>query len=245
MAWDFTDDEKKLIAEIVARYRNTELALARRVGRNLVGLFSDDERLMRLIHSMKARPKDPVRLEDKLSRKLDKCKRDGTAFEITPDNLFDKINDLAGIRLLHLHTTQFREINEVLTKLLADEGYRIREGPIARAWDDEYREHFVKLGIETKKAERMYTSVHYVIETAARVTQTAELQVRTLAEELWGEVDHSFNYPHEYPDVACVEQIKVLARVTMGATRLVDSIFRSKTEAERRIQDAQAAPPKV
>jgi putative GTP pyrophosphokinase len=241
----FSADEQKLIADIVAHYRQTELSVAARVARNLLGLFSDDERLARLIHSMKARPKDPARLEDKLSRKLQKCKRDGQRFEVTPDNLFDKINDLAGVRLLHLHTSQFKGINDALLELLANEGYRVREGPIARAWDDEYREHFRKLGIETKPAERMYTSVHYVVETSARVMQTAEIQVRTLAEELWGEVDHSFNYPHEYPDVACVEQIKVLARVTMGATRLVDSIFMSRVEAERRAKENEAreAPP--
>ena len=183
---------------------------------------------------MKGRPKDPNRLKDKLERKLSQCKRDGTTFDITPENLFDKINDLAGVRLLHLHTSQFREINERLSSLLTAEGYRIREGPIARAWDDEYRKVFTDLGVETKPALRMYTSVHYVVGTAARQIQTAEIQVRTLAEELWGEVDHSFNYPHEYPDVACVEQIKVLARITMGATRLVDSIYKSREDAERR-----------
>jgi putative GTP pyrophosphokinase len=44
-------------------------------------------------------------------------------------------------------------------------------------------------------------------------------------EEVWGEVDHKVNYPHESKSVACVEQIKALARSTSAATRLVDSIF--------------------
>ena len=58
----------------------------------------------------------------------------------------------------------------------------------------------------------------------------AELQVRTLAEELWGEVDHKINYPHPSDRSSCREQIKVLARITSSCTRLVDSIFHSHQE---------------
>ncbi|MBA3247219.1 MAG: hypothetical protein H0T63_03960 [Pyrinomonadaceae bacterium] len=34
------------------------------------------------------------------------------------------------------------------------------------------------------------------METSQRTKYTFELQVRNLAAELWGEVDHSINYPH-------------------------------------------------
>jgi ppGpp synthetase/RelA/SpoT-type nucleotidyltranferase len=60
---------------------------------------------------------------------------------------------------------------------------------------------------------------------------TAEIQVRTLMEEVWGEVDHTMNYPYPVESLACREQLKVLARVTSSASRLVDSIF--ATVAER------------
>ena len=80
-------------------------------------------------------------------------------------------------------------------------------------------------GINTRKSPSMYTSVHYVIGSASRTTMTAEIQVRTLMEEVWGEVDHSMNYPHPSDSLACREQLKVLARVTSSASRLVDSIF--------------------
>lgn len=54
-------------------------------------------------------------------------------------------------------------------------------------------------------------------------------------------MDHSMNYPYPYNDVACQEQIKVLARVTSSCTRLVDSIFRSKTEADGRTRAESAS----
>jgi putative GTP pyrophosphokinase len=110
---------------------------------------------------------------------------------------------------------------------LAEELYHLKEGPTARTWDDESRTYFKEIGIGTKKSESMYTSVHYVFEKRATKRYTFEIQVRTLAEELWGEVDHAINYPHKVNSVACKEQIKVLARVTSSCTRLVDSIFTS------------------
>lgn len=46
-------------------------------------------------------------------------------------------------------------------------------------------------------------------------------------EEVWGEVDHSINYPHKTESLPCREQIKALARATSSCSRLVDSIFTS------------------
>lgn len=79
---------------------------------------------------------------------------------------------------------------------------------------------------EFKRSQtRLYTSVHYIVATGNREVRTAEIQVRTLAEELWGEVDHTLNYPRPTTITTCQEQIKVLARVTSSCTRLIDSIF--------------------
>ena len=75
----------------------------------------------------------------------------------------------------------------------------------------------------------MYTSIHYVLGSNSVTRTTCEIQVRTLAEELWGEVDHAMNYPKESNIQTCREQIKVLARVTSSCSRLVDSIYRAAT----------------
>jgi ppGpp synthetase/RelA/SpoT-type nucleotidyltranferase len=76
----------------------------------------------------------------------------------------------------------------------------------------------------------MYTSVHYVITSAQRPELRIELQLRTLMEEVWGEVSHVIDYPKRTRSVACREQLKALARLTSGCTRLVDSIFSSQWE---------------
>jgi putative GTP pyrophosphokinase len=112
---------------------------------------------------------------------------------------------------------------------LFEEGrFKVIEGPFARTWDDETKTLFDEVGIETRESgPSMYTSVQYVIDSNSRTRFTAEIQVRTLAEELWGEVAHIIDYPTPCPSLACKEQIRVLARVASGCTRLVSSIFRS------------------
>lgn len=174
---------------------------------------------------MRSRLKSSDHLRDKLARKIRECKQAKKAFEITSDNLFVKVNDLVGVRLLHLYTRQIPAIDVALREVLKEGRYDLLEGPFARTWDDESRQYFKACNIDTQESPSMYTSVHYVIGSASRTTVTAEIQVRTLMEEVWGEVDHTMNYPHPITSVACREQLKVLARVTSSASRLVDSIF--------------------
>lgn len=210
-----------------------ELLLAYAASRPLVELFQEQlvkaltssAELAQYVHSMKSRVKDPEHLRDKIFRKMRDCAENGTTFEITPENLLTKVNDLAGVRILHLYTRQIQDIDRALKAIFDEQSYELIEGPFARTWDDESREFFTDCGIKTELSPTMYTSVHYVVSSASRTTVTCEVQVRTLMEEVWGEVDHAINYPSPTSSLACREQIKVLARATSTATRLVDSIF--------------------
>ena len=115
-----SEDEQKLLDAIVATYQR-DINGFTRLTANLRLLLGE---LGPLIHSIRGRAKEPSSLYDKLGRKLLKSKQDGQNFAITPVNLFESIHDLAGIRLLHLHTSQFPKINQVMLKLLEDEDYR-------------------------------------------------------------------------------------------------------------------------
>ena len=135
------------------------------------------------------------------------------------------MNDLAGIRLLHLHTSQAGPIDAALKKLFVERDFELIDGPFAYYLDNEYRDYFKSIGISVAENPRLYTSIHYVIGTGKTEPVTCEIQVRTLMDEVWGEVDHQINYPNTVDSVACREQIRALAKVTASATRLVDSIF--------------------
>jgi putative GTP pyrophosphokinase len=218
-----------LIDELVEHFRSNQKIFSA-FTEQLRSAISNNTPLSELLHSTKWRVKEPDHLRDKLKRKADDAKKKGLNLDITKDTLFQKINDLAGMRLLHLHTKQMDKIHKALLDVFDEYQYCLHEPPFARTWDDEYRSYFNELGIETRNSPSMYTSVHYVIKTNTRSKLTGEIQVRTLAEELWGEVDHTINYPHESDSLACKEQIKVLARVTSSCTRLVDSIFLTHTK---------------
>jgi len=191
----------------------------------ILGCLSASTELMDNVHSVKSRLKDPKHLSDKLRRKISKCKKENRAFDISTENLLTKVTDLAGVRILHLHTRQIADIDKQLRAIFSEQRISLVEAPFARTWDDESREFIKKLGIETQDSPSLYTSVHYVVGSNSRTTVTCEIQVRTLMEEVWGEVDHKINYPKTTKSVACREQLKVLARVTSSASRLVDSIF--------------------
>jgi len=221
--------QAKLVDDLVELYvaNRDEVALALE---QLRGQILADKELGKYIHSIKWRIKDPEHVRDSLERKIKYAKDKQLRFEITRDNFFTEFYDLAGIRILHLHTQQMEFIDKALKNRLDEARYQLIGEPTARTWDDETEAYFEKIGIKTKKSETLYTSVHYVLQTFSKSKYTCEIQVRTLAEELWGETSHTINYPEETSSVSCKEQLAVLARVTSAATRLVDAIFRSHRE---------------
>jgi ppGpp synthetase/RelA/SpoT-type nucleotidyltranferase len=227
---------KKLVEHFTANRSMFESILDQ-----LIPALTKDAALAQVIHSFSWRVKDADHLRDKLQRKMSKAREENRDFDITVDNLFEKINDLAGCRVLHLHTRHFERIHQCLTNIFSEFKYDLIEGPIAKTWDDESRLLFKQMGIATEDSPSLYTSVHYVIAPNRKTRTTCEIQVRTLAEELWGAVDHTVNYPHESESLPCREQIKVLARVTSSCTRLVDAIFSSHQDHKDQI--ARAAIP--
>lgn len=174
-----------------------------------------------VIHSLKVRLKDWSHLEGKIQRK----QADGV--EITKDNVFDRITDFAGIRVIHLHQAQFTPIHACIQKQIESHDWVLFEPPKAYTWDPESRAFFEGHGLAVQVKESFYTSIHYVVKPRLDSIATCEIQVRTLFEEIWGEIDHAINYPTPTTNVSCREQIRVLARLVGAGSRLADSIFKT------------------
>ncbi len=153
--------------------------------------------LKKLVHSLKWRAKAPSSLTDSLTRKAERAADKGKVFDISKENVFKKVPDLAGVRLLHLHMRQLENLHPLILRVIKDEGFVLIGKPEAKTWDLEYEKMFKKLKLDVVRNESLYTSLHYVIKQNSRAQRTCELQVRTLAEEIWGEVSHTINYPHE------------------------------------------------
>lgn len=171
------------------------------------------------IHSIKSRLKDPDHLREKLTRKW----RDDAP--ITEANIFERVTDLCGVRVLHLHQAQFSRIHQHIMRNVDEQEWHLAERPKAYSWDPEAKQEFEAMGLDTDIKESLYTSVHYLVRPRAGSPICCEIQVRTLFEEIWGEIDHAVNYPHPAESRACRDQLKVLARLVSTGTRLADAIF--------------------
>ncbi len=173
-----------------------------------------------IIHSIKSRLKSVEHLRGKISRKW------GDSEAITVDNFFQKVTDLVGVRILHLYQDQFPEIH----KFIVGQEWTLSEKPVAYSWDPEAREFFNTLGLDVKLKDS-YTSIHYLVRPNPTSPVCCEIQVRTLFEEIWGEIDHTINYPEQTHSVTCKEQLRVLSKLVSTGTRLADSIFRAHADS--------------
>lgn len=155
-------------------------------------------RSQKTIHTVKSRMKDPDGLIEKVIRKTaDRKLKYGSDFEFTVENYKDEINDLIGIRVIHIFKEQWQEIHEYIMST-----WKVVE-ITANVRDGDNVEVFKNLDIEVRSRASGYRSVHYLVEfypTNRRVI--AEIQVRTIFEEGYGEIDHRLRYSHvEIPEI--------------------------------------------
>lgn len=162
------------------------------------GFIADTLRTHKKIHSVKSRVKEPMRLIEKIIRKTPgRREKYGLEFQFTMENYKEEINDLIGVRAIHIFKEDWEDIHNFIynTWKVVEITANVREG------DDTKR--FEELNIEIHSRKSGYRSVHYLIEffpTSQKVI--AEIQVRTIFEEGYGEIDHQLRYSHsEIPEV--------------------------------------------
>ena len=217
--------EQQQVSDTVAYYEDSRHRFEK-AAKNMLSCLEDDPTLRELIHFIKYRVKEPQSLRNKLER----LALQGES-PIDRANLFEKVRDLAGVRIIHLHADQIEGLHNRIVQILQEEEYQQNEQPTAYCWDDDYEALFKRVGLGVRRRKSMYTTVHYDILVRASSGISCELQVRSLADEIWGEVSRRVNYPAESPSEACRDQLKVLARLTSGCGRLVDSIFKTDGKA--------------
>jgi putative GTP pyrophosphokinase len=107
-----------------------------------------------------------------------------------------RVTDLIGIRALHLFKNEWRTIHQFVT-----ETWDLHEKPIAYVRDGDAEDlicDFEKADCDVRKHSFGYRSIHYVLKSQpAKCVQLAELQVRTIFEEGWSEIDHRVRYPRQ------------------------------------------------
>lgn len=196
--------------------------------------FFESPSLSKHVHSVRHRIKDIEHLMEKIERKnrqdslLPENEQKGA---INAKNLFNRVTDIAGVRVLHLHSSQMEHIHAAIQSKIDDDEFVLVEPPVAYTWDIDSMHYFNRIGIRTEIKESYYTSIHYVLRPNPKSIATCEVQIRTLLEETWGEIDHAMNYPHSTNDRYCKEQLKIFAKLIGAGTHLADSIMRKHNES--------------
>jgi len=181
------------------------------------------------VHSIKTRIKDPWHLVRKIIWK----KASNPELRIEMDNYCELITDLIGIRVLHLFKDDWQKIHrEIMDK------WPMKEKPVAnirKGDSDRTIELYKELGLEIKEHQYGYRSVHYqILQPHHRRQFTAEIQVRTLFEEAWSEIDHRYRYPASDIDETMAEYLVLFNRLAGSADEMGSFIRNLKTLVDRR-----------
>jgi putative GTP pyrophosphokinase len=144
------------------------------------------------VHSLKVRIKSPEHLIEKIIRK----KIESPENEINIENYKTKLTDLIGVRALHLFKEDWNNIHEFVTNT-----WELHETPTAnvrKGDSEEYIEQFKEKGCDINYHKYGYRSVHYLLNSQpTKEIVITELQVRTIFEEGWSEIDHRIRYPYD------------------------------------------------
>ncbi|HHX8679534.1 TPA: RelA/SpoT domain-containing protein [Vibrio alginolyticus] len=142
------------------------------------------------VHSVRWRVKDTAHLLAKIVRK--RAEGEQKYADIDATNYDVKITDLVGVRVLHLFKEDWAAIQQFI-----DDSWHKEEGPIAYHRQGDKLEQYEILGCETKEHDAGYRSIHSIITNRLQKREIKiEIQVRTVFEEGWSEIDHQVRYPN-------------------------------------------------
>lgn len=199
------------------------------------------------LHSYSGRVKEPLHLIEKIIRK--RSTNNPKYREMTTSDYYKYVTDIIGCRILLVYKEDWKSIHDYLidhfpndsgkyidTNCYANSYDRIdmnlnppfmAEAPVAhiRLGDAEiYPEESIKV-----QRDKYYRSLHYIIRYDKYYV---EIQVRTLFEEAWGEVDHDVLYPYYKDDPLLVDFSKLINRAA-GMSDEMSAYFRSTLSTDR------------
>lgn len=173
-------------------------------------------------HSIRCRPKDPEHLIEKIIRKRGKeqsAKYNG----IDANSYKNIIQDLIGLRILVIKKEDWEPIFDKLVNIFpSNDGSDcyMAEKPIAyiRYGDCDIYNNKIKIEYSNKG----YRSLHYIVRYEGFF---CEIQVRTLAEEVFGEFDHLVKYPYRNDNNFLIRYTNTLSKLTNAIDEIISTCF--------------------
>jgi putative GTP pyrophosphokinase len=162
------------------------------------------------VHSIKYRVKNADHLIEKIIRK--RIAKKDRIIDIT--NYRTEITDLVGVRALHLFKEDWRIIHHYIK-----EKWEFFEEPKMYIRDGDKVQNTEDCNVENHPAG--YRSIHYTIITRPFKTPIyTEIQVRTIFEEAWSEIDHNVRYPYDVNNPILLHYIEIFNRLAGSADEM-------------------------
>lgn len=167
------------------------------------------------VHLVRMRTKDPEHLIAKIIRK----KIEEPERTINKENYLHEIQDLIGLRAIHLFKQRWFFIHNYIMKnyevIGKPRGY-YREGD-----PPSFIKKLEKHDIAPFIHQSGYRSIHYNIEIKpGKQKYIAEIQVRTIFEEGWSEIDHKIRYPYNTDNALINTSLQILNRLAGSSDEL-------------------------
>jgi putative GTP pyrophosphokinase len=157
---------------------------------------------------------------------IEKIIRNSKKFKVTSQTFFHYIDDLIGFRIIHSFKSDWVRIHEIIVEFFSKNSQELNEFILSKEkpklyhrfgdssdWLGKYKTHF-----EEDEHERSYRSTHYSI---SYVDYKIELQVRTIFEEAWCEVDHTIVYPYQVNNLLLRQFSDLLNRISGSGDEIV------------------------
>ncbi|WP_299818770.1 RelA/SpoT domain-containing protein [uncultured Pontibacter sp.] len=170
------------------------------------------------VHAVRYRVKEPLHLLKKILRK----KKEYPHRNFTAANYLEFINDLIGVRLLHLYKESWQGIGEHIQQL-----WELKREPYAylKSKDTVEAKQFEALKYKVLINLKGYKAEHFIVRVKPNKQQYfAEIQVKTLFEEGWSEIDHCIRYPVQEPSELLNRLLWLLNQFTTNADQVATQI---------------------
>lgn len=165
------------------------------IANNIISKFLRSDAKEAGVHSVRFRLKNPESLIEKIIRKTIDNQKKGIHKTYTVKNYTKEITDLIGIRILHVFKDDWFAIHNFILQQCQ---FQTKEDPKVyyRKGDEK---HFIdeckKSGCATEVHPKAYRSIHYIINPQPNKNICfVEIQVRTVFEDGWSEIDHKLRY---------------------------------------------------
>jgi len=177
------------------------------------------------IHSIKYRVKDREHLIEKIIRKSS----GDPEFLKTYANYEKNVKDLIGLRALHLFKEDWVDIHRFISGNW--EFYTPPRASYKKGDPQALLDMYAEAGFELNEHRNGYRSIHYhLLIKPGRQEMVAEVQVRTLFEEAWSEIDHYFRYGPNKEESQIESYLGILNNITSNADALASHMNMVETQ---------------